>query len=114
MKLFLLIVALLAVNLAAQTPKPATPKHECKAAANEWCPPDAWWKDYQRVQAFNAKYAPKPPAQPPQDEVDLIRGITDRLVGQIPPGYTWDPKLEKAVKNEPPKPPEAPKPEKKK
>ncbi|MGA7591755.1 MAG: hypothetical protein WB523_02420 [Candidatus Sulfotelmatobacter sp.] len=99
-----LIFALLVVAVAApggylaykhgRTPQAAP--YSCKAASpDEQCPSSEWHSDYERVMKFQEKY--KPP-KPPQAEADEMAGVTQRLISQVPPGYTFDAKKERFVK----------------
>jgi hypothetical protein len=107
--LFLLLISVASAQTKkAEAPKPET-KHECKAGPEEWCPPAAWWADYDHVKQLQKPYTAPPM---PKDTADLINGIISRILGPtggIPVGFRWDDAKQKAVKIPDPKPAEEPK-----
>lgn len=64
----------------------------CYAGVDEQCPPEAWMKDFQWLKEKQEKY------RAPQDVIDQMNGVNQRLRQSIPPGYEWNEGKEKFVK----------------
>jgi len=79
------------VAVAATTPAPAS--DPCTAGLDEICPKSEWLVSYDRMMAIQNKY------KMPQDEADLVNGMSLRLSQEVPQGYRWDGDKRKFVKN---------------
>jgi len=80
----------------AAAPKKATATSAasapCTAGLDEICPKSEWLVSYDRMRAIQNKY------KMPQDEADLVNGMSLRLSQEVPQGYRWDGDKRKFVK----------------
>lgn len=83
---------LMVVLTAVMYLRPKPSKFTCYAGVDEQCPPEAWMKDFQWLKEKQEKY------RAPQDVIDQMNGVNQRLRQSIPPGYEWNEGKEKFVK----------------
>lgn len=74
----------------------------CVPAANEECPSDQWYRDWQHLQALNAEIAKEQQSdaiQSLQSKMDTSLGLAQRLRQMIPAGSEWKPEKKRFVKS---------------
>ena len=91
MKIITVLLLLSSLGFAQKSTTKAE-KYTCVAGPDEQCASDLWYADYLKYEVLTKKYAP------PQDIVDQMQGMQDRLIKSVPAGYTWDATKKRFVK----------------